>query len=129
MDRIAHELALVEKRFGRLTTNEKHDWFIVEEFVLPPGLYNRSSTRVLVFLTAVYPQAAPDNFLVPEGLRMASGDLLAGDYREKQNQKHFEMDWGVFSWHQKQWRPAPEIAQGDNLLTFMFTVQRRLRER
>ena len=126
MERIHQELRLVEKQFGRISMADTADWFIVEEFPLAPGLYNPQPTRLLHFIGPAYPQTPPDNFLIPAGLRTVSGAMPGSGYKE--GQQHFGETWGVFSWHAKSWNPAPEIIEGGNLVTFLFTVQKRLRE-
>jgi len=123
MDRLRQELRLVERHFGRVSVDEGLKWFIIEEFPLPPGLYNRQQTRLLHFLGAGYPQTPPDNFLVPAGLRTASGEMPGSGYAE--GHQHLGDSWGLFSWHAGNWNPAPEILDGDNLVAFLFTVQKR----
>jgi len=126
MDRILRELELVRKRFGAVSVSDDLKWFIVERFPLPPGAYNRDTTRLLHFMSRAYPQTAPDNFLVPAGLRTANGEMPGSGYKE--GQEHFGEQWGVFSWHPQQWRPSADIMEGDNLLTFLLSAEKRLRE-
>ncbi len=126
MERRRQELALVGERYGPLTVAEDLSWFIVEEFPLPAGVYNRPSTRLLYFIGPAYPQTPPDNFLVPAGLRTAAGEPPGKGYKE--NQEHLGEKWGVFSWHCKGWNPAPGVHEGDSLVTFLLTAEERLRE-
>lgn len=125
MERISREIEMVRARYGEVTVSPELNWIIVEHYPLPEGRYNRAETRLLHFINPGYPQVLPDNFLVPAGLRTVDGAPLGDGYKEPQN--HFDETWGVFSWHAKKWQPAPEILDGDNLLTFFITVDQRLR--
>lgn len=126
MERRKHETELVEKHFGPVTVCPEFSWLIVEQFLLPAGRYNRTETRLLHFLGPGYPQTPPDNFLVPTGLRTAADGMPGDGYSE--GAVHFGTAWGTFSWHAKEWRPAAEVLDGDNLVTFLVTVQKRLAE-
>ena len=125
MDRRKAEFKMVEEQFGQITVSPDLDWFIVEEFPLPPGRYNRSSTRLLHFLGPGYPPTPPDNFLVPSGLRTNTGQPIGEGYSEGAN--HLGEEWGTFSWHAKDWKPGVEVLDGDNLLTFLGSVYQRLK--
>jgi len=125
MDRRRQELQLLEQQFVKLSIADDLSWFIIEAFPLPPGRYNRDTTRLLHFIGPGYPQTPPDNFLVPSGLRTAS-NVIPASYQEGQN--HFGQQWGVFSWHAKVWAPALDHQQGDNLLTFIMSANKRLWE-
>ncbi|MFW6114453.1 MAG: E2/UBC family protein [bacterium] len=116
----------MKKQFGTVTVPDDLKWFIVEEFLLPAGVYNREYTRLLHLLNPAYPQTPPDNFLVPAGLRTATGHMPGKGYKEGRN--YLGEEWGIFSWHAEQWNPAGKIADGDNLLTFLCSVEKRLQE-
>ncbi len=126
MDRLQREFELVRNRFGAVTVPEDLKWFIVEQFPMPPGLYNRDHTRLLHIMSPAYPQTPPDNFLVPAGLRTTAAEMPGSGYKE--GTEYFGEQWGVFSWHPQHWRSSADILEGDNLLTFIFSVEKRLRE-
>jgi len=124
MQRLKRELDLVRKQFGDVCVSPDLDWFIVERFPLPQGRYNREHTRLLHMIGKAYPQTPPDNFMVPAGLRTQDGGMPGDGYKE--GFSHLGETWGVFSWHAKEWNPRPEILDGDNLVTFLLSVQKRL---
>ncbi len=65
---------------------------------------------------------------MPNGLRLVTGST-PGNYSE--NQTVLGESWAQFSFHaqdDQQWHPSNEVGEGDNLLTFMLAVERRLEE-
>lgn len=126
MDRkqLEAEVVLLRNRYGSLTRGQKDDWILFEAFALPSG-WNRSTIEVLVILPPGYPATPPDNFFVRNGLRTADG-ALPSNYSE--NQTVLGSAWAQFSFHVQEWNPAETNHGGDNLLTFMLGVERRLRE-
>lgn len=92
---------------------------LVRSFRLP-DLFVQDRVPILVPLTPAYPSAPPDNFLVPWGTALRSGQPLqnySGPVPAAGGQ------WGQFSHHIEggAWRPAI-----DNILTYLLTVQGRL---
>lgn len=124
-ERIAEEIRLLKEKYPSVQYGEGYKWVMIPEFNLPEG-YNRKTTRLLFLIPSVYPQAAPDNFYVDSGLKFANGNQLTS-YSEGA-QIPIEGSWGCFSWHPEIWQPSAEIKNGDNLLTFMRSVNIRLRE-
>ncbi len=127
MERLRREIEMVRAQFGEVTVPPDVGWLIIERFPLPEGMYNRGDTRLLHMVGKAYPQTPPDNFLVPAGLRTSDGGMPGTGYKE--GQSNFGETWGVFSWHAESWNPRPEILDGDNLVTFLFSVQQRLEGR
>jgi len=125
-ERRLKELALLEQRYGEIEHGPNLDWVIIKAFKLPPG-WNRECTRLLIIMPPGYPVTPPDNFYVDTGLRLASGAPLSG-YSEPVSQ--LGQNWGQFSHHvdSNTWRPSPDNLSGDNLLTFMLSVERRFAE-
>ena len=101
---------------------DDYSWVLIRELRLSPG-WNRETTDVLVPLG---PDAltAPDNFYVPEGIRLASGATPA-NYSD--GQPLLDRQWGQFSFHDQKnmWTPREPVEDGDNLTTFMIEVERR----
>lgn len=125
LDRRLQEIELLRKKYGPLEQGANLEWILFKEFPLPPG-WNRTTTPLLVLIPPGYPMTPPDNFYVPTGFRLASG-AMASNFNEGQN--HLGRQWGQFSFHVKEyWSPKADILEGDNLLTFMLGVERRLRE-
>ncbi len=124
-ERIAEEIRLLKEKYPSLKHGEGYRWVMISDFNLPEG-YNRKTTRLLFLIPNAYPQAAPDNFYVDPGLKFANENPLTS-YSEGA-QIPIEGSWGCFSWHPEIWQPAAEIKNGDNLLTFIRSVNIRLRE-
>ena len=125
LDRRRQETELLRTKYGPLTHGEGLEWVRFKEFVLPPG-WNRTVAPLLVLVPVGYPATPPDNFYVASGLRTCSGGMPS-NYTEPHS--HLGEEWGQFSFHvDGEWRPAADLFQGDNLLTFMLGVERRLRE-
>lgn len=124
LQRRREELELLCQRYGELQHGENLDWVLFQHFPMPLG-WNRGETKLLVLIPAGYPTTPPDNFFVPNGLRTTSG-AMPGNYTE--NQSVLGGSWAQFSLHAKEWSPSPDPNVGDNLLTFVIGVERRLRE-
>jgi len=124
MKRLEEELELLRKLFPGALLSAGADWVEVPEFPLPPGVYNRVTTRVRMPLTQAYPDVAPDNFYVPAGLRLR-GDAALDNYSEI---PRFGEVWGQFSWHPKRWSAAPRPDLGDSMATFFNSIRKRLEE-
>jgi len=87
---------------------------------------DREYTELLVIIPSGYPSIPPDNFFVPTGFKIASGKPI-GNYSEPV--AHINRQWGQFSYHlDGEWKPASNILDGDNLMSFMLKVNDRLEE-
>lgn len=124
-ERIKEEITLLKVKYTSLQHGQDYNWVMIPDFNLPDG-YNRKTTRLLFLITTSYPHASPDNFYVDAGLKFSNGNPLT-NYSEGA-QIPIEGSWGCFSWHPEVWQPTAEIKKGDNLLTFMKSVNLRLRE-
>lgn len=124
-ERIAEEIRLLKEKYHSLQFGEGYAWVMIPDFNLPDG-YNRKTTRLLFLISASYPHASPDNFYVDAGLRFANNNPLT-NYSEGA-QVPIQGSWGCFSWHPEVWQSSSEISKGDNLLTFIKSVNLRLRE-
>ncbi len=124
-ERIAEEIRLLQEKYQNLQYGKSYAWVMIPDFNLPEG-YNRKTIRLLFLILGSYPHASPDNFYVDAGLKFANGNPLTS-YSEGA-QVPIEGSWGCFSWHPEIWQPSAEIQKGDNLLTFMKSVNLRLRE-
>jgi hypothetical protein len=126
LERRLQEIELLRKKYGPLEQGANLDWMLFKEFQLPQG-WNRATTQLLVLIPQGYPMIPPDNFYVPVGFRLASG-AMPSNYSEPVS--YLSQQWGQFSFHvqKEDWRPTADILEGDNLLTFMLGVERRLGE-
>lgn len=125
-ERIVQEIALLSEKYPSLQHGQNNDWVMIPDFNLFDG-YNRQITKLLFLVKSTYPHTAPDNFYVESGLRLSNGNPPSS-YTEGQGVA-VPGNWGCFSWHPEIWRPSNEIQKGDNLLTFMRSVNQRLREK
>jgi hypothetical protein len=125
IERRLQEVELLRKQYGELEYGPNVEWILFKKFKLPPG-WDREHTELLVLVEAGYPSTPPNNFYVPVGFKLASGQTI-GNYTESHT--HIGRSWGQFSYHiDGEWRPANNILDGDNLQTFTIKVLDRLRE-
>lgn len=126
LERRQKEIELLRKKYGPLEHGQNLDWILFKEFPLSLG-WNGEKTPLLILIPPGYPITPPDNFYVPVGFRLASG-AVPSNYSEPAT--HLGQQWGQFSFHadQNQWRPSGDLLEGDNLLTFMLQVEKRLKE-
>ena len=124
-ERMMKEIELLRARYPNLQHGENYDWVMVPDFPLPGG-WNREQTKLLILIPLTYPHAAPDNFYVESGLRLSNGNTPS-NYSEGAGVP-IGGAWGCFSWHPEIWRPSPSIKDGDNLLSFIRSINIRLRE-
>jgi hypothetical protein len=93
---------------------------VFEKYPLPTG-WNKSETRLLVIADISYPNSKLDMFWVDPDVRLADGRIpqAGGSFETYLNQQ-----WHRLSWHVQKWNPA-----ADNLITYLGTVDARLRQR
>ena len=119
------EIELLRKQYGVVEYGPNLEWILFKEFRLPVG-WNKEIIELLVNISPGYPTTPPDNFYVVAGLRFANG-TQPNAYSEPV--PHLGRQWGQFSYHiDGEWRPALNLLEGDNLLSFMLKVLERLRE-
>jgi hypothetical protein len=125
IERIKKELELVKVRYGDIQVGPNYDWFIIKRWALPGG-WNKGETALLVLISPGYPVTAPDNFYVDNDLALASGGALGN---ASANQNRGGRQWMMFSYHiDGEWRPHADPLKGDNLLSFLLSVEKRLSE-
>lgn len=124
LERRKQELDLIRSKYGEIDIGPDLDWVLIKMFPLPFG-WNRDETALLVLIRPGYPTTPPDNFLVDNDLRLASGQLPGN---VSADQSHLGRSWLQFSYHvdAAEWRPNPELLNGHNLLTFLLGVEKRL---
>ena len=125
-DRVIKEIELLRKKYTSLQHGENYDWVMMPDFSLPDG-WDRKQTRLLFLIPATYSHTAPDNFYVDAGLRLKNGSMPQ-NYSEGAGVP-VGGNWGCFSWHAQEWQPSDEINEGDNLVSFVRSINIRLRER
>jgi hypothetical protein len=124
-ERVRDEIALVRNRYADVEHGPNLEWILVPMFPTPPGRFNKETTKVMFVIPAGYPQTGPDDFFVDGDLRLVGGSTPPG-FNQGPNSSSgpapIPGDWGWFSWHPKDWRPAARVEDGDNLLTFLRGV-------
>lgn len=125
LERRRQEVALLRKRYAVVEHGQNLDWVIVRGLALP-AIWNRNAIDVLVLIPAGYPATPADNFYVPDGLRSTDG-RPPNSYSEGQ-QTPLGGGWAQFSFHAKSWEPGETAESGDNLVTYLVMVERRLGE-
>jgi len=129
-ERIVEEIKLLKQKYSNLQNGQNNDWVMIPDFPLVDG-YDRKTTRLLILIPVAYPNTAPDNFYVDKGLRLSNG-AKPSSYNEETGVP-VTGEWGCYSWHQDKeiadsWNPNAQIDKGDNLLTFVKSINIRLRE-
>jgi len=123
-ERRQQELEFLTRRYGEVDYGPNLDWVLLKQLQLPHG-WNCPLAEVLIIIPPGYPMTPPDNFYVRNGILLADG-RLPNNYSA--NQSLLGSSWGQFSFHAERWNPTPGIIDGDNLVTFMMAVERRLQE-
>ena len=123
--RIMQEIEMLTEKYSSLQNGENLDWMMIPDFPLPEG-WNTKKTKLLILIPPTYPHTAPDNFYVESSLRLTNGELPAS-YSEGSKVPVGD-SWGCFSWHSEKWGPSDNLREGDNLLSFIKSVNIRLRE-
>lgn len=124
-DRIIKEFDLLRQKYPNLQHGENYDWGLILDYPLPKG-WNREQTKLLFLVPTSYPHTPPDNFYVENGLRLHNGSMPQS-YTEG-NSVPVGGNWGCFSWHAEKWQPTDTSKKGDNLLSFLRSINIRLRE-
>jgi hypothetical protein len=129
-ERVRQEIELLRQKYPQLQYGEKLEWIHILDFLLPTDRYNLERSPVAFLIPAGYPNTGPDNFFADSGLKLKSGanppNFNLG-VASSAGQLALSGNWGWFSWHPKIWRPSDKIESGDNLLTFVRSIQMCLR--
>jgi len=124
-ERIMEEIELLREKYPSVQTGDNLDWLMIPDFPLP-GHWNRPQTKLLFLIPPSYPHTPPDNFYVETGLRLVNGNKPS-NYNEGAGVP-VGGSWGCFSWHAEKWQPSSSSSEGDNFLSFIKSVNIRLRE-
>jgi hypothetical protein len=130
LTRIEEEVQLLQEKFPTLEHGPDFKWVLLPVLQLPAGRFNKAASHVLFTLPVAYPQVGPDNFFVDIDLRLVDGSTPPAfnpNANSSSGPAPLPGNWGWFSWHPQAWRPAANIADGDNLLGFVCGIQMCLR--
>ena len=121
-DRVKRELALVAATFGELEIDPDLRWFVVKRWALDAG-WSKAETSVLILIPPSYAVTPPDNFCTDADLSIKGGGQPGSTSIA---QPINGQQWLQFSYHIEaaDWQPD----KGDNLLTFLVGVAKRLKE-
>jgi hypothetical protein len=128
-ERVAHEIDLVRTKYPNVANGEQLNWVLIPKYPMPTGRFNKQESRLLFLIPVGYPSTGPDNFFVDADLELTTGGKPQGMNQGSQSSTGtapVQDNWGWFSWHPQNWRPAATIEGGDNLLTFLRSVNRCL---
>lgn len=92
-------------------------YVVIKDYPIPAGIWDRSSSDLLIMAHDTYPNAALDMFWLDPAISRKGGPP-GGAGTETRNGR----EWQSFSWHIGGWDPAH-----DNLLTYLDVVNDRLR--
>lgn len=129
-ERVKQEIVKVVKAYPDLQFGDQLNWILLPNYPLPPDRFNKKQSRLLFVLPSGYPNTGPDNFFVDADLRLKNGSAPPGfkpGAKSSTGHAPISDNWGWFSWHPISWRPAATIEAGDNLLTFLRSVNMCLR--
>jgi len=126
IERRKTELDLVSSQYGEIEVGADQDWFVIKHWTLAAG-WNKDETAVLVLIPPGYPVTPPDNFYTDNALRVEGGGLPGSTSADQAQQGR---QWLQFSYHVEdgEWHPHADPLKGDNLLTFLLAVGKRLSE-
>jgi hypothetical protein len=130
-ERVKDEIELLRQKFPKLQYGDSLNWVLIPEYPLP-DLFNKSYTNLMWLIPAGYPQTPPDDFFVDGDLKLKNGSpapaFNAGP-NSSSGDAPIPGNWGWFSWHPHdgKWTPTADIEKGDNLITFLRSVNICLR--
>ncbi len=124
--RIEDELNLLRKSYSGIEYEPDGHWVKIPNYVLPAG-WTPKQIEVVFQIPQGYPGAHPYGIYVPSGLSYKG--VRPNNYTQPaNNHPSFEGVWGVLSWQQENWNPAPEITPGSNLLSWVRGFSARFNE-
>lgn len=131
-ERVRREIELLKGKYPDLRHGDNIEWVLIPDYSLPKDRYNKTQTKVLFIIPPGYPNTGPDNFFVDADLRLKDGGMppaLNPGPQSSSGTAPIPGDWAWFSWHpkDKEWRPASNLEDGDNLITFLRGVSMCLR--
>jgi hypothetical protein len=129
-ERVKQEIEMLKQSYPLLQHGDQLNWVLIPDFKLPPDRFNKTSTKILFTIPPGYPNTGPDNFFVDGDLRLKDGNKAPAFNEGSQSSSGPALmagEWGWFSWHPQGWTPAATVEKGDNLVTFVKSINMCLR--
>jgi len=125
MDRIDAELELIRSQYPRLEFREEDFWARIPDYPVPPG-WTVTEAEVAFQVPRDFFGQEPYGFWVHPVLALPDGGAPTNTSGPVQT--GFGEGFQQFSWAPEEWRPGPEPLAGTNLLDWVRSFGRRLKE-
>lgn len=116
---------MLREKYPDLQYDEQLSCICIPNYPLPANRYNKEQTMLFFVIPKAYPNTGPDNFFVDGDLRLKDGALPPGlnvGSDSSSGVSPIPGNWSWFSWHPSSWQPAADIEKGDNLVTFLRSI-------
>lgn len=127
-ERIQAEVHLLVARVPGHEILEEGLWVRIPPIELTEGWLYESIPIAFQFPPSGYPQSPFYGFYVPTGLRF-NGEAPTNFTDPAPAQPPFPgVSWAFFSGNPEPWNPSADLLAGSNVLTWICSIQQRLRE-
>jgi len=118
------EVELLRLRYGEVGFDDLAKWVHILRFDLPRG-WDRKTSGLLIEIPPVYPSTPPYDFFIDQEIRTKNGRTPGHYYPDCKYEKE---GWAWLCLHIRNWRPHPNVVDGDNLLTVTECIYTQLTE-
>lgn len=107
--------------------DEHGTWIRIERFPLPDNFAQYSSTLLLLLPGIDSPiSAMPRHFYMDQHLVSRTGGMLAHMFDRAGDISELGYAW--YCLHLQRWNPSPNVTEGDNFATIVYTIYHKLKE-
>lgn len=124
-ERLLAEIELVRTEYPDLEFQPEDLWARIAAYPVPPGWGRERTELAFRAPTDVFAQE-PYGFWIRPELALPGGGAPSNSSGPVET--GFGEGWQQFSWSPDGWKPGPEPCSGTNLLDFVHSFARRLRE-
>lgn len=124
------EVEQLRVKYPQLLHGQNYEWILVPDFRLPVDRFNKEQSRLLVIVPSGYPSTPPDDFFVDGDLRLRAGGTPPAmnlGPNSSSGVAPVAGEWAWFSWHAANWSLSSTVTGGDNLVTYLRSVNACLR--